>query len=63
MGHVIQTTVVVDEFECQLNCMGNSSCKSINVRRGDSNGKRNNNNTTRQMKPGHFKKEERIYIR
>ena len=60
VGHVIQTTVVVDEFECQLNCMGNSSCKSINVRRGDSNGKRSCelNNTTRQMKPGHFKKKK-----
>ena len=60
MGHVIQTTVVVDEFECQLNCMGNSSCKSINVRRGDSSGKRSCelNNTTRQMKPGHFKKKK-----
>ena len=48
MGHVIRTTVVVDEFECQLKCMGNNSCKSINVQ----------NNKTRQMKPGHFKKQK-----
>ena len=60
MGHVIQTNVVVDEFECQLKCMGNNSCKSINVHRGDSNGKRSCelNNKTRQMKPGHFKKKK-----
>ena len=60
MGHVIRTTVVVDEFECQLKCMGNNSCKSINVHRGDSNGKRSCelNNKTRQMKPGHFKKKK-----
>ena len=60
MGHVIQTTVVVDEFECQLKCMGNYSCKSINVHPGDSNGKRSCelNNKTRKMKPGHFKKKQ-----
>ena len=60
MGHVIRTTVVVDEFECQLKCMGNNSCMSINVHPGDSNGKRccELNNTTRQMKPGHFKKKK-----
>ena len=60
VGHVIQTNVVVDEFECQLKCMGNNSCKSINVHPGDSNGKRSCelNNKTRQMKPGHFKKKK-----
>ncbi|CAH3137763.1 unnamed protein product [Pocillopora meandrina] len=60
VDHVIQTNVVVDEFECQLKCMGNNSCKSINVHRGDSNGKRSCelNNKTRQMKPGHFKKKK-----
>ena len=60
VGHAIQTTDVVDEFECQLKCMGNNSCKSINVHRGDSNGKRSCelNNKTRQMKPGHFKKKK-----
>ena len=60
MGHVIRTTVVVDEFECQLKCMGNNSCKSINVHPGDGNEKRSCelNNKTRQMKPGHFKKKK-----
>ena len=60
MGHVIQTNVVGDEFECQLKCMGNNSCKSINVHPGDSNGKRRCelNNKTRQIKPDHFKKKK-----
>ena len=60
MGHVIRTTVVVDEFECQLKCMGNNSCKSINVHPGEGNEKRSCelNNKTRQMKPGHFKKKK-----
>ena len=60
VGHAIQTTDVVDEFECQLKCMGNNGCKSINVHRGDSNGNRSCelNNKTRQMKPGHFKKKK-----
>ena len=50
----------MDEFECQLKCMGNNSCKSINVHPGDSNEKRTCelNNKTRQMKPGHFKKQK-----
>ena len=60
MGHVIQTNVVVDEFECQLKCMGNNSCKSINVHPGEGNEKRSCelNNKIRQMKPGHFKKKK-----
>ena len=63
VGHVIQNNVVVDEFECQLKCMGNNSCKSINVHPGDSNGKRSCelNNKTRQMKPGHFKKKKDLH--
>ena len=50
------TTVVVDEFECQLKCMGNNRCKSINVHPGDSTGQRicELNNKTRQMKPEDF---------
>ena len=46
--------------ECQLKCIGNNSCKSINVHPGDSKGKRSCelNNKTRQMKPGHFKKKK-----
>nr|XP_058964322.1 uncharacterized protein LOC131791033 isoform X2 [Pocillopora verrucosa] len=57
-GHVVYTTVVVDEFECQLKCMGNNRCKSINVHPGDSIGQRicELNNKTRQMKPEDFRK-------
>ena len=57
-GHVVYTTVVVDEFECQLKCMGNNRCKSINVHPGDSIGQRicELNNKTRQMKPKYFRK-------
>ena len=43
VGHVIQTTVVADEFECQLKCIANNSCKSINVHPGDSNSPRGGN--------------------
>ena len=48
---------VVDEFECQLKCLGNNSCKSFNVHPGDNNANRicELNNKTRQMKPGDFK--------
>ena len=31
VGHVIRTALVVDEFECQLICIGFNSCKSFNV--------------------------------
>ena len=47
--------------ECQLKCIGNNSCKSINVHPAkQSKGKRSCelNNKTRQMKPGHFKKKK-----
>ena len=47
----MRTTVVVDEFECQLKCIGNDSCKSFNVY---SHGKCELNSKTRQMKPGDF---------
>ena len=48
----MDTAVVVDEFECQLKCMGNNSCKSCNVHPGDSDVNRicELNNKTRQMK-------------
>ncbi|XP_022785164.1 uncharacterized protein LOC111325599 isoform X1 [Stylophora pistillata] len=61
VGNVMHTTVVVYEFECQIKCMGNNSCKSINVHLGNSDGKRicGLNNKTRQMKPGDFKKRKR----
>ena len=54
----MHTTVVVDEFECQIKCMGNNSCKSINVHPGKSDGKRicELNNKTRQMKLGDLEK-------
>ena len=57
LGHVMSTAVVADEFECQLKCMGNNSCKSCNVHPGGNNGNRtcDLNNKTRQMKPGNFK--------
>ena len=51
VGHVMRTAVVVDEFECQLKCIGNNSCKSFNVH---PHGKCELNSKTRQMKPGDF---------
>ena len=54
----MDTVTVVDEFECQLKCMGNKSCKSFNVLTDVSNVQRRIcelNNKTRQIKPGDFK--------
>ena len=54
----MDTATVVDEFECQLKCMGNKSCKSFNVRTDSNNAQRgicDLNNNTRRMKPGDFK--------
>ena len=53
-------TVVVDEFECRLKCMGNNSCKSVNVYPGDSTGQRicELNNKTRQLKPSDLKRKK-----
>ena len=54
----MDTATVVDEFECQLKCIGNKSCKSFNVRTDSNNAKRRIcelNNKTRQMKPKDFK--------
>ena len=47
---------VLDEFECQLKCMGNDSCKSFNVHRKSNNTKRicELNNITWQMNPDDF---------
>ena len=50
------TAVVVDEFECRLKCLGNNSCKSINVHRDRHVCELNN--MTRQMKPGDFKRKK-----
>ena len=60
LDHVINKTDVADEFECQLKCMGNNSCKSFNVHRNGNNAKKlcELNNKTRQMKPGDFKRKK-----
>ena len=58
LGHAIDTVTVVDEFECQLKCIGNNSCKSVNVYLDGNNAQRRIcelNNKTRQMKPEDFK--------
>ena len=51
---------VLDEFECQLKCMGNDSCKSFNVHRKSNNTKRicELNNITWQMNPDDFKQKK-----
>lgn len=51
------TAVVDDEFECQLKCIANNSCKSFNVHSGGNNSNRvcELNSKTRQMKPDEFK--------
>ena len=57
----METVTVVDEFECQLKCMGNKSCKSFNVRTVGNNVQRRIcefNNKTRQMRPGDFKRKK-----
>ena len=58
LGHAMDTFTIVDEFECQLKCIGNNSCKSVNVHPDSNNAQRKIcelNNKTRQMKPGDFK--------
>ena len=51
--------VVADEFECQLKCLGNNSCKSFNIPHNDGNSAQRRlcelNNDTRQMKPEDLK--------
>ena len=59
VGHVLETFVVVDEFECQQKCTANKRCKSFNVRPDDDFTRLNIcelNNKTRQKKPGDFVK-------
>ena len=61
VGHVMETTVVDDEFECQLNCIGNNRCKSVNVHPDGNNTQRRIcelNNKTREMKPGDFQRKK-----
>ena len=52
LGYVMDTVAVVDEFECQLKCIENNSCKSFNVGSDVNNAQRRIcelNNETRQM--------------
>ena len=60
LGHVMTKTDVLDEFECQLKCMGNDSCKSFNVHHKSNNTKRicELNNITWQMNPDDFKQKK-----
>ena len=60
LGHVMTKTDVLDEFECQLKCMGNGSCKSFNVHHKSNNTKRicELNNITWQMNPDDFKQKK-----
>ena len=58
LGHAMDTVTVVDEFECQLKCMENNSCASVNVHPVVNNAQRRIcelNNKTRRMKSGDFK--------
>ena len=57
VGHVMETTPVEDEFQCQLKCMGNDSCKSINLHPIDRNKTRlcELNKQTRQIKTNDLK--------
>ncbi|XP_078348954.1 uncharacterized protein LOC144633901 [Oculina patagonica] len=57
-GHVMDTASVVDEFECQLKCLGNNSCKSLNLfpdGNADQTFTCELNNKSRQTKPDYFK--------
>ena len=54
-GHDMEKAVVVDEYECQLKCIGNDSCKSLNVYSNGTKRICELNNKTRQMKPDDFK--------
>ena len=57
-GHVMETAIVADQFECQLKCLTNNSCKSLNLHpSADSKAKHicELNNKTRHMAPKKFK--------
>ena len=56
----MRTAVVADQFECQLKCLENNTCKSFNVHPGADNAKRvcELNNKTRQTKPSDFKRKK-----
>ena len=58
VGHVMETIIDVEEFECRLKCIGKKGCKSVNVHPDGNNEQRRIcelNNETRLMKPGDFK--------
>jgi len=58
LDHVIDTVLVVDDFECLRNCTENNSCKSFNIHPDGNNVEQHIcelNNKTRQMVPGDFK--------
>ena len=58
LGHAMDTVTVVDEFECQLKCIENKSCKSVNVHPVGNSAQRcicELNNKNRHMKSGGFK--------
>ena len=60
VGHVMVSSVVGDEFECQHKCIENKTCKSFNIHPGADNTKRifELNNNTRQIKPADLKKKK-----
>ena len=61
LGHAMDTVTVLDEFDCQLKCMENNSCKSVNVHPDGNDARRRIcelNNKTRQIKPGDFKRKK-----
>ena len=55
LGSVMETVPVVDEFKCQLKCIRNNGCKSVNVHPDAQRRICELNNKTRQLKPGNFK--------
>lgn len=56
VGHNISTASAIDEFECQIKCLGIDTCRSFNVHPGAEDTKRicELNNVTRWMKPWDF---------
>ena len=60
VGHVMGTTIVGDEFECQQQCLAKNNCKSFNVHPHADNTKIicDLSNKTRRMKPGDFKRKK-----
>ncbi|XP_022791510.1 CD209 antigen-like isoform X2 [Stylophora pistillata] len=61
-GHILSTTIVFHDFECQLQCLGsyNNRCKSFNVQTGKNTKNRTCelNNSTRRLNPNYFKRKK-----